>query len=123
MAAAIVFDPGHHEPPPWALVHQLSFLLFGPGVVTRGLRTVVTMSRAHPREPHVCLDALGVDPAYQRTGAGSALVRAVVERSEALDAPAFIHTTRPENPAYYHRFGFEVVHEATCHEGSGSGRC
>jgi len=111
VAAAIVFDPGRHGPPPWALVHRLSFLMFGPGAVARGLRTLVTMSRAHPPEPHVWLDALGVDPACQRTGAGSALVSDVVERSQALEAPAFLHTTRPENPAYYRCFGFEVVHE------------
>jgi ribosomal protein S18 acetylase RimI-like enzyme len=117
IAVAIVFDPGHHDPPVQAIIHHLDFTLFGPGAVVRGLQVLTAMRRAHLEEPHVWLDALGVHPAHQRSGAGGALVEEVVARSERFGVPAFLHTTRPENPAYYRRFGFDVVSEGALPRG------
>lgn len=117
VAVAIVFDPGHHVPPVRAIAHHLDYVLFGPGAVIRGLRVLTAMRRAHLDEPHVWLNALGVHPAQQRSGAGGVLVKLVVQRSQELGVPAFLHTTRPENPAYYRRFGFDVVHEGALPRG------
>ena len=111
VGVAIVFEPGRHEPPAWSVAYHASFVLFGPGVVARGIRVLADMSKAHPDEPHLFLNALGVDPGRQRGGAGRALVGWLVERSEQLGVPAFLHTTRPENLPYYRGFGFEVVGE------------
>jgi GNAT superfamily N-acetyltransferase len=117
VGVALVFDPGHHEPPTWTVAYHAPFLLFGPGAVVRGIRVLATMSGRHPDEPHVFLNALGVRPERQRTGAGRALVAEVVARSEGLGAPAFLHTARIENRAYYRAFGFEDVGEGTLPRG------
>jgi GNAT superfamily N-acetyltransferase len=109
VGVAIVFDPGHHQQPIWALAYQAPFLLFGPGAVARGLRVQAALAEAQLDEAHVWLDTVGVDPTHQRSGAGRALVRAVIERSEHVGVPAFLHTARPENRAYYRQFGFEEV--------------
>jgi ribosomal protein S18 acetylase RimI-like enzyme len=47
------------------------------------------MRRAHLEVPHVWLDMLGVHPAHQRSGAGSALVDEVVARSERFGVRRF----------------------------------
>jgi GNAT superfamily N-acetyltransferase len=57
------------------------------------------------------LDVLGVDPARQGEGIGSALIRSGLERASADGADAFLETSVPSNVAYYERFGFRVVEE------------
>jgi GNAT superfamily N-acetyltransferase len=111
VGVALVFDPGHHEPPTWTVAFHAPFVLFGPGAVVRGIRVMGTLGGRHPEEPHVFLNALGVRPGRQRSGAGRALVGALVARSEELGAPAFLHTARAENRPYYRAFGFEDVGE------------
>jgi ribosomal protein S18 acetylase RimI-like enzyme len=117
VGVALVLDPGHHEPPVWTLAYHAPFALFGPGAVVRGIRVQAALGDRHPDEPHVFLNALGVRPARQRTGAGRALVGEVVARSEELGTPAFLHTARPENRAYYRAFGFEEVSEGVLPRG------
>jgi len=55
------------------------------------------------------LDVLGVDPAKQGTGVGSALVRFGLERAERDGADAFLETAVEANVTYYERFGFRTV--------------
>jgi ribosomal protein S18 acetylase RimI-like enzyme len=117
VGVALVFEPGHHDPPAWTVAYHAPFLLFGPGAVARGIRVLVTLGGVHPDEPHVFLSAVGVRPARQRSGAGRALVGEVVARAEELGTPAFLHTARPENRAYYRAVGFEEVHEGVLPRG------
>ncbi len=55
------------------------------------------------------LDAIGVDPAKQGTGIGTALIRHGLAAADADGADAFLETGRERNVAYYERFGFRVV--------------
>jgi putative acetyltransferase len=54
--------------------------------------------------PVLGLGPLGVAPAYQRGGVGSALVHGVLAAADALDEPMVVLLG---DPAYYARFGFE----------------
>ncbi len=71
------------------------------------------LQRAHHRvkEPHWYLSLLGADPAFQRSGAGTALVAPILERCDTEGMPAYLETQKEENVPWYHRFGFEVVEE------------
>jgi ribosomal protein S18 acetylase RimI-like enzyme len=57
------------------------------------------------------LDAIGVEPARQGEGIGSALIRFGLERASAEGVDAFLETANPRNVGYYERFGFRVVEE------------
>lgn len=67
------------------------------------------MHAFHPTEPHWYLSMLGVDPACQGRGYGSALLKAGLARADADGLPAYLESSNPRNVPLYERFGFEVM--------------
>jgi len=63
------------------------------------------------------LEVLGVDPARQRKGVGSALTHHGLRRAAASGTAAFLETSVATNVPYYERFGFEVVEEGDAPNG------
>jgi GNAT superfamily N-acetyltransferase len=75
----------------------------------------------HPKEvpePHWYLPLLGVDPRLQRQGAGSALLKVILDRADKDALPAYLWTAKSRNVPFYQRHGFEVSTEG---EEPGSG--
>jgi ribosomal protein S18 acetylase RimI-like enzyme len=60
---------------------------------------------------------LGVDPAAQRTGAGSALLRAMWARLDPAGAATYLETENEANVAYYEKQGYELVHRGVLPDG------
>ena len=54
---------------------------------------------------------LGVDPAQQRRGIGSALITWLLAHHEATAVTCCLQTSRPELLPFYRRHGFTVAHE------------
>ena len=67
----------------------------------------------HPTEPHHYLPFLGVDPAAQGRGFGSALLRTGLDRADRDGLPSYLEATSPRNRALYERHGFKVVGKIT----------
>lgn len=67
------------------------------------------MSQFHPKEPHWYLSMIGVDPARQGQGLGSALLKAGLARCDAEGLPAYLESSSPKNVPLYERHGFEVI--------------
>jgi ribosomal protein S18 acetylase RimI-like enzyme len=67
------------------------------------------MDAVHPREAHWYLPLIGVDPAHQREGIGSALLSRVLNMFDSQKVSAYLEATCPRNAALYERHGFEVV--------------
>lgn len=67
--------------------------------------------RRHVPELHWYLSALGVDPARQGEGIGSALIGPVLAAADARNEPAYLETATARNVLLYERHGFEVVEE------------
>ena len=57
------------------------------------------------------LDALGVDPAVQGTGVGSALARHGLAMATEAGRPTFVETGTPRNVPFYEHLGFNLVDE------------
>lgn len=66
-------------------------------------------SAYHPHEPHWYLPLIGVDPARQGQGAGSALLRDALARCDSERTPAFLEATTPRNRVLYERHGFQAL--------------
>jgi ribosomal protein S18 acetylase RimI-like enzyme len=67
------------------------------------------MGGYHPTEPHWYLPLIGVEPAKQGHGYGSALLRQALERVDREGRIAYLESTNPANIPLYQRHGFEVV--------------
>ena len=87
-----------------------------------GLITV--MEHRHLREPHYYIPYVGVAPAAQGQGLGTALMRPTLERCDHERLPAYLEATSKRNATLYERLGFE--HLGAVHVGSAArryGRC
>ena len=104
---AATFAAGLYPPPGRTFFSYVpGFLLAGPGPVVRGLRTSAVQDGGHPKERHVFLWFLAVDPVRQRSGVGRALLEQVFE---GAGAPVYLDTSNPDNLPYYSSFGFEQI--------------
>jgi GNAT superfamily N-acetyltransferase len=104
---AATFGAGLFPPPGRTFFSFVpGFLLAGPPAIVRGLRTSAVQDRGHPRDPHVFLWFLAVDPELQRSGVGRELLQRVFEEA---DGPVYLDTANPANLPYYASFGFEEI--------------
>ena len=67
------------------------------------------IARYHPEEPHWYLAMIGVDPARQGCGYGSAILRESLRRCDEDGVVAYLESSNPKNVPLYQRHGFEVV--------------
>ena len=67
------------------------------------------MGASHPSEPHWYLPLLGVDPAHQGRGYGSALLKEGLAVSDEQGCLAYLESTNTDNTRLYLRHGFEPV--------------
>ena len=80
--------------------------------LVRALRGTSEQDKHHPHDvDHWYLFFVGVEPAAQGGGIGSALMRPVLDRCDADGAPAYLDATTPRSRALYEREGFVVTGE------------
>lgn len=72
---------------------------------------------AHPHEPHWYLNLLGVVPALQGQGLGSALLAPVLARCDRDGVGAYLAATTERSRKLYARHGFEVIDEIRLPDG------
>lgn len=79
----------------------------------RGFSMLDVLARNHPEEPHLYLQALGVDPDFQKKHYGKALLERL--RFEAAARPevagVYLETATEANVAFYSAHGYEVLGE------------
>lgn len=75
----------------------------------RVLELVGLMDQLHPHEAHEYLWFVGVVPAAQGHGLGSALMAPVLERADRAGHPAYLEATSPQSKALYERHGFRAA--------------
>jgi GNAT superfamily N-acetyltransferase len=105
VGAAIWRPPGHRET---AQLRTVLGLVRAFGRRTRAAAALANaLERAHPREPHWYLFAIGVDPARQGTGVASALLRPRLDQCDHDGLPAYLEATKATSVPLYQHFGFE----------------
>ena len=70
-----------------------------------------SVEKAHPRERHLYLAVLGVEPSRQGEGLGSELLPPGLELCDREGIPAYLETAKERNVSFYSRHGFRVTDE------------
>ncbi|QEC51927.1 acetyltransferase (GNAT) family protein [Anseongella ginsenosidimutans] len=69
------------------------------------------MEKFHPTQRHWYLPMIGVDPAYQGAGLGTALMTEALKVVDRDGLIAYLESSNPKNISLYERHGFEVIGE------------
>jgi ribosomal protein S18 acetylase RimI-like enzyme len=67
------------------------------------------MNSSHPSEPHWYLPMIGVDPAKQGNGYGSALMKHALARCDGGGESAYLESSSPRSIPLYRQHGFELL--------------
>lgn len=70
---------------------------------------ITALLSKHPSEPHYYLPFVGVDPAAQGQGIGSAVLEPVLRWCDTLRLGAYLENTNERNLVFYERLGFRVL--------------
>ncbi|MBV8280224.1 MAG: GNAT family N-acetyltransferase [Verrucomicrobia bacterium] len=70
---------------------------------------LTTWSKHDLKDPHCHLGPIGIDPAAQGRGIGQRLMGLYCEDLDRTTISGYLETDRPENVAFYQRFGFEMI--------------
>jgi GNAT superfamily N-acetyltransferase len=109
------FGPARHGPSDEALDAagwDEVLATFGEAAAARMVAMTDELERQHARLapwPHLRLDFLGVLPAAQGTGLGSALIEHGHRAADAAGLPCYLETFTERNVAFYRRRGYEVI--------------
>jgi GNAT superfamily N-acetyltransferase len=108
---------GHAHEPPVGLAQfgemlgAFRAMILRPAGLRDGMKYLMAIEQVHPRDPTWYLLLLVVDPLVQRGGIGTRLQVPVLEVADREGVDCYLETQKPENLAYYRRFGYEVVEE------------
>jgi ribosomal protein S18 acetylase RimI-like enzyme len=88
--------------------------IFGAEAFRRMMHIAKISERFHLQTApgkHLYLQFLGVEPARQGQGLGSALIRAMLQRADAERIPCYLDTFQPRNVPLYQKHGFKITIE------------
>ena len=106
--------PGRCRPTLFENVTLLPRMLPAIGLPAFGRvgRWLATWGAHDIAEPHWHLGPVAVDAHLQGRGIGSALMTEYCARLDQLAGVGYLETDKPQNVAFYEKFGFQIVGEA-----------
>ena len=107
VGAALWLPPGAE--PDEAAMGALMMETADAGTAVDGPKLMQQMASHHPKEPHWYLPLIGIDPACQGKGFGSALLKHATDICDRDGMPAYLESSNLANVALYERHGFEAI--------------
>src|SRR5512140_353517 len=108
--------PGHTLPSVWRYI-RAGFLPVRIKLGQAGYRRmqaneeyIDAVHAAQMPQPHWYLWFVAVEPAAQRHGVGSMLIRHKLAQADASHLPCYLETHNPNNVPFYEKLGFRVLH-------------
>lgn len=115
MGLSVVVPPGAWPLPVVSQARQLAgafrALVVRPRAMVRGARYLFSIESAHPKDDLWYLMLLVVDPSVQRGGIGGMLQQEMLSRADQEGLDCYLETQKPDNIAYYGRFGYGLERE------------
>lgn len=112
VGAALVLPPGSWRTPVRVQASQgPRYLRIFGRQLPRALGVLMQMEKRHPRHPHLYLPYIGVVPAAQGHGLGTALLAPVLERCDRQRLPAYLEASSPRSARLYERLGFTAIED------------
>lgn len=115
LGAAIWLRPGDKAfdftPLQELVLTPLLFAVAGIEGMKKGMELGRRLAEYHPREPHAHLVFLGVSPAAQGRGVGSAILKHTLAPLDRDGVLGYLEATSERNVALYQRHGFVVSGE------------
>jgi ribosomal protein S18 acetylase RimI-like enzyme len=111
LAGVLIGAPPYAHPfPPPSLARRI-WTAAGQGfaVAGRWAELFETLQRHRPERPHWYLALLGVAPAAQRRGVGTALLRGWLAEVDAARGAVWLETDEPRSLGLYRAAGFEIA--------------
>ena len=69
------------------------------------------INKLHPKEPFYYLWFIGVDPAEQDKGIGTALLNGIINEAKKKNRPIYLETSTLKNIPWYEKFGFTIYNK------------
>jgi ribosomal protein S18 acetylase RimI-like enzyme len=113
VAAAIIYPPGSYPLPQLDQWLILLKTVLGNGWydIRSWMKWLDEAEKLHPTKAHYYLPCIGVDPAYQGKGFGSAIMAHMAAKADQDGVGCYLENANPRNIPFYQRFGFEIVNE------------
>lgn len=107
------FNPAPYcLPAPEELPHAMATLMKPLGdAIPRVIQWFARWCHLDPDQPHIHLGPIGVAPAMQGKGAGTALMHRYLEHLRQEKSAGYLETDKAENVKFYQQFGFVVKHQ------------
>lgn len=115
VGVSVWLPPGEYPLPVASQLRQMlgagRAMVLRPKAMVDGLRYILAIDKAHPKDELWYLLLLVVDPSVQRGGIGARLQQEGLDSADKDGLDCYLETQKPENLMYYRRFGYEVAEE------------
>lgn len=87
---------------------KLVLSVIGLSNVKKAMSRESKINKLHPKEPFYYLWFIGVDPAEQNRGIGTALLNDIIIEAKKKQRPIYLETSTLKNIPWYEKFGFFI---------------
>lgn len=112
-ACALIIFPDNKKTTFKSVVADIKLIISCTGLINakKAMRREATIKKVHPSQPFAYLWFIGVSPSEQNKGAGTVLLKQILEKNKAEGRPVLLETSIERNLPWYLKHGFTIYKE------------